>query len=112
MQDFVKGPIQKRYWNIKNDRTRRNVYLSERHVIKKYRNSQGYVVNIYDTDETRDIDKVYNDYFMLNDIRDMQYIIEGGKVPEEKRTDEFLKRIYEDISYHRVYHRRIDPIYD
>ena len=81
-------------------------------MIKRFRKSQGEVVKIYDTDKTRTIDKVYNDYFMLNDIRDMQDIIEGGKIREEERTDEFFKRIYEDISYNQVYHRRIDPIYD
>ena len=81
-------------------------------MIKRFRNSPGNVVKIYDTDETRIINKVYNDYFMLNDIRDMQDVIEGGKVREEECTDEFFKRIYEDISYHRVYPRRIDPIYD
>ena len=42
----------------------------------------------------------------------MQGIIVGGNVPEEERTDEFFKRIYEDTSYHRVYRRRADPIYD
>ena len=53
----------------------------------------------YLTDEVRVLDKVYNDYFMDNNIMDMQAIIKGGKVPEEERTDEFLKQIYEDISY-------------
>ena len=81
-------------------------------MIKSFRNSQGEVVKIYDTDKTRTIDKVYIDYFMLNDIRDMQNVIEGGKIREEECTDEFFKRIYEDISYQRVYHRRTDPIYD
>ena len=83
----------------KYDQTRSLVYPSERHVIKKYRNSQGKVMKIYDTDEVRVLDKVYNDYFMQNNIMDMQDIIKGGKVPEEERVDKFLKRIYEDISY-------------
>ena len=69
-------------------------------------------MKIYDTDKVHVLDKVYNDYFMDNDIVDMQDIIRGGKVPEEKRTDEFLKRIYEDISYDQVYCHKIDPIYD
>ena len=69
-------------------------------------------MKIYVTDEERILDKVYNDYFMDNDIVDMQDIIRGGKIPEEKRTDEFLKRTYEDISYDWVYRRKVDPIYD
>ena len=69
-------------------------------------------MKIYDTDEERILDQVYNEYFMDNDIVDMQDIIRGGKIPEEKRTDEFLKRIYEDISYDRVWRSKADPIYD
>ena len=69
-------------------------------------------MKIYDTDESCIIDKVYNDYYMINDIRDMQGIIVGGNVPEEDRADKFFKRIYGDTSYHRVYRRRADPIYD
>ena len=108
----VKGPLQRHSWSIKESRTGKLVYLSEKHVIKRFRNSQGEVIKIYDTDETQTINKVYNDYFMLNNIRDMQNVIEGGKIREEERTDEFFKRIYEDISYHQVYRRRTDPIYD
>ena len=95
----MQGLLQRGYWNRKYDRTGSLVYPPERHVIKKYRNSYGNVVKIYDTDEGCILDKVYNDYFMDNDIVDMQDIIRGGKIPEEKRTDEFLKRMYEDISY-------------
>ena len=69
-------------------------------------------MKIYDTNEERILDKVYNDYFMDNNIVDMKDIIRGGKIPEEKRTDKFLKRIYEDISYDQVYRRKADPIYD
>ena len=74
-------------------------------------NSQGKIVKIYDTDEVHTIDKVYNDYFMEFDIWDMQDIIKGGKVPKEKYADEFLKRIYEDITYDWIYYHKVDPIY-
>ena len=69
-------------------------------------------MKIYDTDEEHILNKVYNDYFMDNDIVDMQDIIWGGKIPEKRRRDEFLKCIYEDISYDEVYHCKVDPIYD
>ena len=69
-------------------------------------------MKIYDTDEERILDQVYNEYFMDNDIADMLDIAREEKIPEEKRTDEFLKRIYEDISYDQVYRHKADPIYD
>ena len=49
---------------------------------------------------------------MENDIWDMLDIAQEEKIPEEKRRDEFLKRIYEDISYDRVWRCKPDPIYD
>ena len=66
----------------------------------------------YDTDKEQILDEVYNEYFMEKDIWDMLDIAREEKIPEEKRADEFFKRIYGDTSYHRVYHRRTDPIYD
>ena len=111
MRKKVQGPLQKNYWNIKHDQTGSLVYPSERHVIKKYRNSQGKIMKINYTDEVRVLNKVWNDFFMEYDILDMQDIITEGKVLKEKRADEFFKRIYEDISYHRVYHHKVDPIY-
>ena len=62
-------------------------------------NSQGEIVRIYDTDEVRILDKIWNNYFMGHNILDMQDIIKEGKVPKEERADEFFKRIYEDITY-------------
>ena len=69
-------------------------------------------MKIYDTDESRMLEKVDFDYYMINDIRDMQSIIVGGNVLEEERANKFFKRIYGDTSYHRVYRRRADPFYD
>ena len=45
---------------------------------------------------------------MEYDIFDMQDIIKGGKVLKEKYADEFLKRIYEDITYDWVYYHKVD----
>ena len=84
----------------------------ERHVIKKFRNSYGDIVKIYDTDRERILDQVYNKYFMDNDITNMLVITREKKIPKEKRGDKFLKRIYEDISYPRTWRRKPDPIYD
>ena len=68
-------------------------------MIKKFRNSYGDIVKIYDTDKERILDQVYNEYFMDNDITNMLDITREEKIPKEKRGDKFLKRIYEDISY-------------
>ena len=87
----VKGPVQRYSWSIKGSQTKKLVYPSEKHVIKRFRNNQGDVVKLYDTDESCIINKVCNDYSMINDIRDMQGIIVGGNVPEEEHTDEFFK---------------------
>ena len=67
----VQGPLQRGYWYRKYDQTGKFVYPSERHVIKKFRNSYGDVVKIYDTDEERILDEVYNEYFIEKDIWDM-----------------------------------------
>ena len=60
-------------------------------MIKKFRNSYGDVVKIYDTDKERILDEVYNEYFMEQDTWDMLDIAREEKIPEEKRADEFFK---------------------
>ena len=111
LKKMIQGPLQRSYIRRKYDPTGDLIYPSERHVIKKYLNSQGEIVKIYDTDEERTIDKVRKDYFMVYNIWDMQDVIEGGKVPKEKYADEFFKRIYEDITYDWVYYNKVDPIF-
>ena len=49
---------------------------------------------------------------MDNDITNMLVIAKEKKIPKEKRGDEFLKRIHEDISYPQTWRRKPDPIYD
>ena len=66
----------------------------------------------YNTDKERVIENIYNPYTSFHfDVWDMQDIITEGNVPKEKYGEELLKRIYEDITYHRVYHHKVDPIY-
>ena len=62
-------------------------------------------MKIYDTGEEQTIDRVYNG------IWDMWDVIGEGMVRKEKYADEFLKRIYEDITYNRIYYHKVDPIY-
>ena len=57
-------------------------------------------MKIYNTDEEQILDEVYNEYFMEKDIWDMLDIAREEKIPEEKRANEFFKRIYGDTSYH------------
>ena len=109
LKEIVQGPLQRSSIRKSYDHTGKYIYPSnlERHVIKKYLNSQGEIVKIYDTDEER----IYNVYFMDYDIWDMWNIIEGGKVTKEKYANEFFKRIYEDITYDHIYYHKVDPIY-
>ena len=107
----IQGPLQKSYIRRKYDPTGDLIYPSERHVIKKYLNSQDEIVKIYDTDEVCTFNKVYNNYFMEFDIWDMWDVIEGRKVPKEIYADEFFKRIYEDITYNWIYYHKVNPIY-
>ena len=81
-------------------------------MIKKFRNSYGDVVNIYDTDRTVILDRVWNEYCWYRDTTLMLAIVRDKKVPKEKRGDEFLKRTYESTTYQRTWRRRPDPIYD
>ena len=62
-------------------------------MIKKYLNSYGKVVKIYDTDKERTIDRVFNKYFVNFDIWDMWRIIEEGKVTKERYAEELIKRL-------------------
>ena len=71
--------MQLGYWYRKYDQTGKYVYPSERHVIKKYKNSYGDVVKIYDTDEERTLDEVYNEYYMYRDIVDMLDVAQERK---------------------------------
>ena len=68
-------------------------------------------MKIYDTDKECIIKNIYNPYSMHFDIWDMQDIITEGNVSKEKYGDEFLKRIYEDITYDQENHHEVDPIY-
>ena len=95
----VEGPLQLGYWRRKYDQTGKYVYLSEKHVINKYKNSYGDVVKIYDIEEERILDEVFNEYFMYRDLVDMLDVAQEKKIPEEKRIDEFLKRVYGDTTY-------------
>ena len=108
----VQGPLQLGYWYRKYDRTGKYIYPSEKHVIKKYKNSYGDVVKIYNTDEERILDEVFNEYFMYRDLVDMLDVAQEKKIPEEKRIDKFLKRVYGDTTYNRIWCRKPDPVYD
>ena len=108
----VQGPLQLGYWYRKYDRTGKYIYPSEKHVIKKYKNSYGDVVKIYDTDEERILDEVFNKYFMYRDLVDMLDVAQEKKIPEEKRIDEFLKRVYGDTTYNQIWRCKPDPVYD
>ena len=108
----VQGPLQLGYWYRKYDQTGKYIYPSEKHVIKKFRNSHGNVVKIYDTDEERILDEVFNEYFLYRDLVDMDCIIHDKKIPEEKRIHKLLKYLYGDTTYPQTWRRKPDPVYN
>ena len=67
---------------------------------------------MYDTDEEWILDEVFNEYFMYKDLVDMLDVAQEKKIPEEKRIDEFLKRVYGDTTYDRIWRHKPDPVYD
>ena len=69
-------------------------------------------MKIYDTDKERILDEVFNEYFMYRDLVDMADVVQEKKIPEEKRIDKFLKRVYGDTTYNRIWRRKPDPVYD
>ena len=81
-------------------------------MIKRFRKSNGDVVNIYDTDSTRFIDSDFDYYKLHRDLEDMDRVIHDKRIPKEKRTDELLKHLYGDSTYTRTWRRKPDPVYD
>ena len=94
------------------DRTGKYVYPSEKHVIKKFRKSNGDVVKIYDTDTNRFLDSDFNYYKLHRDLEDMDRVIHDKRIPKEKCTDKFLKHLYGDSIYPQTWRHKPDPVYD
>ena len=69
-------------------------------------------MKIYDTDEERILDEVFNEYFMYRDLVDTSDIVQEKKIPEEKCIDKFLKQVYGDTTYPRTWRCKPDPVYD
>ena len=72
-------------------------------MIKKYINSYGKTVKIYDTNEIRTLDKVFCQYSMYPNIWDMADIIRNKKIPKEKYGEVFLKKIYSQDEQEYIY---------
>ena len=69
-------------------------------------------MNIYNTDSTRFIDSDFDYYKLHRDLEDMDRVIQNKEIPKEKRTEEMLKNIYGDPTYHRTWRRKPDPAND
>ena len=103
---MVHGPLQRSPYKRRRDQT--GTYIiptgTKRHVIKKYINSYGETIKIYDTDEVRILDKVFNKYSLHSDVREMLKIIQRRrKVPKDKYGEEFVKIIYTIDEVEHIY---------
>ena len=61
----------------------------------RYRNSSGKLIEIYDTDESFAIDKIYDNYNVNNNLRMMLKTIEKVQGTKKRSIDEFIENLYE-----------------
>ena len=92
------------------DQTGKYVYPLEKHVIKRFRRSNGEVVKIYNTDSTRFLESNYDYYRLHRDIEKMDRVINNKEIPKNKHTDKLLKNIYGDPTYPRTWRCKPDPV--
>ena len=74
----------------------------------RYRNSSGKLIEIYDTDKSFDVDKIYDDYNVNNDIRMMLKTIEKVQGTKKRSIDEFIENLYESDSICK--YQKVDQI--
>ena len=75
----------------------------------RFRNSNGKMIRIYNTDERCNVDKVYNNYNINDDLRMMLNTIEDVKGTKKRSVDKFIESLYE-IDGIRKY-QKVDTIY-
>ena len=67
----------------------------KRNVLMRYRNSSGKLIEIYDTDESFAVDKIYDNYNVNNDLQMMLKTIEKTQGTKKRSIDEFIENLYE-----------------
>ena len=104
----VQEPLQRNHYKRRHDQTGKYIIPAgtKRHVIKKYINSYGDTVKIYDTNEIRILDEVFCQYSLYPDMRDMLRVIQNRKVPKGKYGEEFVKRIYTVEELEHIYTKK------
>ena len=113
LKDKAEGPLQLHPYDRRRDSAQKYVWRSsEKHIIKRYRRADGRVVNIYDKDNHRYLDSVFNTYTIDEDMEIMERVVQDKKIPKEKRTEALLKGIYGDQMCSEPWYRKPDPIYD
>ena len=75
----------------------------------RYRNSGRKLSEIYNTDKRFDVDRIYDDYNINNDLWMMMRTIEYTRGTKKRSGDEFVKRLYEEEHYQK--YRKVDIIY-
>ena len=60
-----------------------------------YKNSHGKWVTIYNTDETKLVDRIYDNYDRRKDMKMMMQAIENVEGTSKRSIDEFIDILYE-----------------
>ena len=92
----IQGPLQKDDNKRWRDQTGTRVLdLTERKVIMNHKNSQGKWITIYDTDEYKLVDKIYDNYNRRTDMQMMMTAIENVEGTNKRNINEFINMVYE-----------------
>ena len=104
------GPIQENFWKAHHDPTGKYVIPNNRKkiLIKKIRDPDGNIKEIYDSDRKVPIRLVRDDYSEGQDMENMLKLIEKTESTEERNTV-FIENLYE-IDGIRKY-QKVDTIY-
>ena len=81
----------------------------KKHVFTRFRNSNGKMITIYNTDERYNVDKVYNNYNVKDDLQMMMRTVEDTRGTKKRSGDKFVKSLYKEEHYQK--YRKVDIIY-
>ena len=75
----------------------------------RFRNSSRKKITIYDKDERFDVDRVYNNYNVKDNLRMMMSTIEDIRGTKKSSGDKFVKRLHQEEQYQK--YCKVDNIY-
>ena len=96
LEERIQGPLQEDEHKRWRDQTGTQIlHIEDRKVIMNYKNSQGKWITIYNTDESKLVNKIYDDYNRRTDMRMMMMAIENVEGTNKRNIDEFIDMLYE-----------------